>query len=179
MIIRHLLFTALLLSTALATAQPPRDGKGPRDGHGPRDRERHQPVIERWLHHLESKDPAEHRRLTALREENPAAFRSEIRRQLAEVRENAPRHREGRAGPPDLSRERQAVRDARTDAERARALATLREALAQHIDMRLAQREQRIRSIREELERLETRHRADQARRDTWIEETLERLLEE
>ncbi|MCC5844496.1 MAG: hypothetical protein JJU05_09615 [Verrucomicrobia bacterium] len=181
---RPLLLILLLTALTATNAQPPRDGTGPRDRpgrpeQGRPDRERHHSVIERWLNHLEKQDPAEHRRLTELREADPDAFRGEIRRQLAEARESAGVRRGGRGAPPELSREIKALRVARTDADRAEAREALHAALAEHIDQRLAMREQRIQSIREELDRLETRHRADKARRDTWIEETLERLLEE
>jgi hypothetical protein len=184
MIRRPLILLLLLTALSAANAQPPRDGTGPRERSGrpehPRpDRERHHSVIERWLNHLEKQEPEEHRRLTEMREEDPAAFREELRRHFSEAREHAAPRRGGRGAPPGLTEKIQALRQADTPDTRARALEALRTALAGHIDQRLALREQRIQSIREELEQLETRHRADKARREAWIEETLERLLED
>jgi len=181
---RPLLLIILPVILTAATAQPPREGGAPRERPGRQeqsrpDRERHHSVIERWLNHLEKQEPEEHRRLTEMREEDPAAFREELRRHFSEAREHAAPRRGGRAAPPGLTEKIQALRQADTPDTRARALEALRTALAGHIDQRLALREQRIQSIREELEQLETRHRADKARRDAWIEETLERLLED
>lgn len=189
MTIRSLLPLLLLLTLPPAPAQPLRDGNGPRERPGrpehagpDRDRpdqDRRQPVVERWLNHLQKQNPEEHRRLTALRREDPAAFRAEMRQQLAEIREKRSLNGDGPGAPPNLKPAIEALRAAETEPERTRALEHLRTALAEHIDQRLAAREQRIQSIREELERLETRHRADQARRDTWIQETLEQILKE
>lgn len=174
-----MLFPALLTA---ASAQPPAARGGPGERAAPpeslrADRDRHQPVIERWLRNLETEDPAEHRRLNALREENPPAFREALRRHFAEARQSTLPRRGERMPPPELSGPLDALRRAETEDERRRARDDLRRALAERIDQRLAQREERIKTIREELGQLEARHRADQARRDRWIEETLEKLL--
>lgn len=150
-----------------------------RQGHDRLGRERQQPVIERWLNHLEQQNPAEHQRLTALREDDPVAFREEMRRQFARAREQQQARRGVRGNPPDFTEELAALRNARNDTERAQAREALQSVLAEHIDQRLAQREQRIHSIREELNRLEMQHQADKARREAWIEEALTRMLEE
>lgn len=181
--IRPLLLILLPALLTAAPAQPPHARSGPGERSAPPeslrvDRDRHQPVIERWLRHLETEDPAEHRRLNELREENPAAFREALRRHFAEARQSPLARRGGRMLPPELSAPIDALRRAETEDERRQAREALRRALAEQIDQRLAQREQRIQTIREELGQLETRHQTDKARRDRWIEETLEKLLE-
>lgn len=173
----RILTLSLSLFGLAATAEPPAAPRPAREPTPRTETNRRPPVIERWLNHLETADPEEHRRLTALREEDPAAFRDAVREALAAARDHHAGRRPGRGAPLDFAQERQALREARTEAERETARSALREAVARHVDQRLDMREQRIQNIRDELERLETRHREDQDRRDAWIETVMERLL--
>jgi exonuclease VII large subunit len=175
----HTLILTVLCLGAFLQAQPPHNVPGPRERRERPDGERRQQVLERWLNHLEAHDPAEHQRLTALREEDPAAFRETIRRQLAEAREKAQMRRGDRQAAPEFAGDIRAVREAQSEADRQRALDTLRESVSAHVDRRLAHREQRIQAAREELAQLEARHQADLERRDTWIEYILKRVLED
>ncbi len=182
MSVRPFVLFMLVCSTMTAFGQPEpafeRKHGHPRMDRERGDRPRVQPVIERWLLDLEQKDPEEHQRLLLLREEDPEAFRGEVRRHYAQAR-GRPSARQG-DGPriPEVAGQVKAYQEAKTDAERDRIRESIRAELAGHLDRRLAFREQRIQSIREELERLEDRHETDKARRDSWIDEALEQLLQ-
>jgi len=163
------------LSFALL-AQPPHPPQPPNRGERGAARERGQPMIERWMNHLERTQPEEHERLMNLRQEDPAAFREEIRTHLARIREQPPLP-PGRGRPDRFAAEVEAVRNAATDQEKQKALAALRNAVSEMLEQRMQMREERIQSIQADLERLREQHNADSGRKEELVQETLDSLL--
>jgi hypothetical protein len=153
--------------------RPERPQVRPRDGEGG---ERERPVVEGWLRRVREEDPEEFERLRRMRREDPQGFREAMREAFSEKRGER-----GGSGPQtggaEVREALRAVREADGEAERDAAVTALRSLLAARAEERLAMREERIARIRADLERLEAQHAADRARRDAWVEETLDELL--
>ena len=157
--------------------RPPRGrGRGPEAREEARGaRERSHPVIVRWMEHLNLSDPEEHARLMQLREEDPQAFREAVRQGLQEARRQHRQDRQHRMFGDQVD----AIRNAESDEERQEAIAALKSAVGEMLDRRMDLREQRIASVREQLERLEAEHQSDKERRGELVDEYTERLLAE
>lgn len=118
------LLAALLMTVASVTAQPPPDAPPPPprgealDPGGGRDARR---PLDRWMVRMRDQHPAEYERLMHLQEQDPEAFRAELRvrrdqlrnRNLEEGMEEMPRIREVMEGMPPEERDRMAERFSR------------------------------------------------------------------
>jgi hypothetical protein len=128
------------------------------------------------MEELQREKPEEHRRLSRLQEENPSAFRRELRRKASETRE--PGRGRGRSiRPHPLRDEILALRNAETDDAREAAVAGLREKIRARVDANLAEREKAIQDVRKKLQDLEQQNEQEQARREEIIDNHLQRVL--
>lgn len=176
------MIAVLLALPLLLTAQPPADTPPARPGwdRPPRERmererpPRGQPFLDRWMNHLEQEDPEEHQRLRQLQEEDPAAFRGEVRESFSRSRERAVA-REPRASP--FAEEVAAIHGAETEEAREEAVKRLRERMEERVEQRMAMRERRMEAIRAQLEQLEAQHKQDLDRREELVNSLMENLL--
>lgn len=166
---------SLLFLSALpcAFSQPPADKprRGERDG-----MRQPPPPLETYLKKLEQENPDEFQRLQRLREEDPQAFRSELRQKASKFRSGSP-HQRG-PGPHLLMEEIEKVKNAATPEERAHAVAVLQQKIGEEIDRNLAEREEAIENFREKLKQLENQNIQEKTRRDEIVEKHLQRILE-
>lgn len=195
----------LFLALAAASAQDmptPGDPMAPdpaSEGQARRPRDA-APFVDRLIHAVRSKDPAEADRLSRLRESDPEAFRQELRAQLAEMRRTAPHdghEREARSPrdggrpdrpprgereiPPDrpeLVEIRLLVRkyrEAEGGPEQEQAMSRLREIVRGMIDQRQQVRRERIARFERELEDM----KKDLARIDAETDKIVDRRIQE
>lgn len=192
------LLLLLTLLTAVATAQPPPEDSGfppPEPGGEP-------PPIQRLMQHWKERNPEEFERMKALREQDPAAFRRELQRKLAEAREthsqgrrlmNEMGMRGGPGGPGDdrepMSPEMRAAelqirqlaeawRKATAPEEKERLTAELKVALSKAFDQREQMRAQRLADMEKKLNELRTVMDERRSRRDAIIEKRLQELTD-
>ncbi|MCC5846929.1 MAG: hypothetical protein JJU29_02465 [Verrucomicrobia bacterium] len=171
-----LMTLGLHLSAQERPADRPQRGRGPERSEEARGgRDRSHPVLERWMNHLSENDPDEHARLMELREEDPRAFREAVREGLNEVRRQHRQDRQQRMFGEQVD----AIRNAETDEERQEAVEALKLAVGEMVERRMEMREQRIASVREQLERLESEHQTDKDRQQELVENYVEQLLAE
>lgn len=185
----HVKLFVVLASPLLLLAQPPADTPPGREGRQwppgesrpQRERAdtqrpaRGQPFLERWLSQLKEADPDEHARLRELREENPAAFRAEVRAAFSRMRTRAVRQQRARAFSGEIT----AIREAETPEARQEAVGRLRERLESHVEQRMQMRERRMEAIRKQLQELETQHKQDLERREELVSDLLTSMLED
>ncbi len=193
---------ALLLLTAVATAQPPPHEEGDfpppgEQGLPPPDHENAPPPIQRLMQHWKERNPEEFERMKALREQDPEAFRRELEVKLQEAREARGQGRRfmeemgGRGGPggerepmsPEMRAAEnkirqiaQAWRKASTEEEKARLAAELKGALNTMFDQREQMRATRLADMEKKLNELRAAMEERKARRDDIIEKRLHEL---
>lgn len=155
---------------------PPIEKRGPRvQKDGERGGQRPQGVIE-YLKKLKENDPEEFNRLEKLRAEDPQAFRNELRKNAWGRKENG-RSRYGNQ-PHPLQAEILKVQMAKTEAEKAEAIAELRLKVSERVEINLEEREEAIEKIRNKLKQLEEQNEQERIRREEIIDHHLERILE-
>lgn len=171
-----LLVFTLVSGAAIALAQPPEG----RPRHGDRGRPAGQgpdassAPVERYMSQLQQEDTEEYRRLSELRDQDPTAFRRELRRKASEKR-GRPSSRQVRHHP--LREEIAALRNAENEDDRDVAIQAIRAKITERVDRSLEERENAIREIRETLQRLEEQNEQEQARREEIIDRHLQRVL--
>jgi hypothetical protein len=178
---RRMLTTILFITlTHLALAE---EGRGPQAGKPrpkPRpfaqDNQQTPPPVDRYLHHLEQKDPAEYEKLKKLRQEDPREFRRALREKAMSRRHQNFREDGPRVHP--LTPQLKAVKEAETDAEREQAIAALRTAVENQVDANLKRREDRLNAARAQLKKLEEQQQKDLQEREALVDKHLERLLD-
>ena len=142
------------------------------------------PSLDRYLSHLEKKNPEEYERLTALRESDPQAFRVAMREKIQKLRKR--RMEAARQGTPmakprhgsPLQPEMKQLREATTEEEKAAATEALRAKIRSRVEERLRKREEKIERVREQLKELEAQNAADRERVDAIVEEHVQRMLQ-
>ncbi len=142
------------------------------------------PALERYLSHLEKKNPEEYERLSALRESDPQAFRVAMREKIQELRKR--RMESARQGTPmakprhgaPMHQEMKQLREATTEEEKAAATEAMRAKIRSRVEERLRKREEKIERVREQLQQLEAQNAADRERVDAIVEEHLQRVLQ-
>lgn len=163
-----LLLSLLLLTTAtFSIAQPPED-RGPW--------KTPPPSVEKYLNHLEEKNPEEYERMVQLQKENPQAFRMELRKKAHHSDKGG--NKRGQKGPHPLANEIKAVRAAESPEAREEAIAVLREKVNERVENNLQEREQAIEKFRERLKKLEERNDQERASREEVVDHHLKRILE-
>ncbi len=132
--------------------------------------------LDSYLSKMERENPEEFQRLQRLREEDPQAFRFELREKASEFRRNGGPHQKGR-GPHPLQTEIAKVKTATSPEERAEAVAVLQQKIGEEIDKNMAEREAAIEKFREKLKQLEDQNLQEKTRRDEIVENHLKRIL--
>ncbi|MDF3128052.1 hypothetical protein P0Y35_02465 [Kiritimatiellaeota bacterium B1221] len=149
--------------------------RGPRlQTGGDRNGQRSQPVID-YLQKLKATNPEEFNRLEKLRQEDPQAFRNELRKN-AWGRQQGGKFRQGLQAHP-LQAEIEKIRSAQTEAEKEAAIADLRLKVSERIAENQKEREEAIEKIRRKLKQLEEQNEQEKIRREEIIDHHLQRIL--
>ncbi|MDA3873818.1 MAG: hypothetical protein PF795_07645 [Kiritimatiellae bacterium] len=172
------LFLVLTLAACITSswAQPP-DGRPPREDRARSERrgpEATSAPVERYLNQLQAENPEEYQRLSDLREQDPSAFRRELRRKAYEKRGN-PSARSDRPHP--LQEEISALRNAENEEDREVAIQAIRAKISERVDHSLAEREKAIQEIRVKLQRLEEQNEQERTRREEIIAHHMQRIV--
>ena len=154
----------------------PMMGRGPRhtesDEHGPRG-----PMarLHAWIEELKENDPDEYERLMALREEDPQAFRQEIRKRLGE---RMKQHMRQHAGPEEQKCMELARRYHAADSagEKAEIKEQLEDAVQAAFDARLEQQETMLEKMEERLDQLREHLATRKAHREKICDERVDEL---
>jgi hypothetical protein len=157
----------LLIPATFCLAEPPQN-RGPRKPPPP--------SVEKYLNHLEEKNPDEFKRMTQLRKEDPQSFRMELRKKANRLDRGGKKR--GPKGPHPLAEEIQAVRSAEGPEAREEAIALLREKVNERVEKNLEEREEAIEKFREKLKQLEDRNQQERASREEVVDHHLKRILD-
>jgi len=181
----RLMFTLLALGTLplwAETARPSGEGRFQRqEGERPRRmgvreaREGTPPPVERYLHYLRKTNPEEYQRMKTLQEEDPGAFRRELREKVMSRRRELSKKHHSRGV---FKEEMKAVRQAASAEEREQAVAALRAKVAAQVEENLKRREERMKQVRAQLQELEERHVMEREQKEQLIDRHVEKLLE-
>ncbi|GEM_PF-4605973 len=160
---------------AQTTGDRPQRPGGERPRRMERENREGTPPVDRYLHYLKKTNPEEYQRLKTLKEEDPMAFRRELRQKLMARRKEMAQKHHSRG---QFKTEMKAIRQAGTPEEREQAIADLRERVAAQVEENLKRREERMRQVRTQLQQLEDRHKLEREQKDQLIDRHVEKLLE-
>ncbi|MGA0369194.1 MAG: hypothetical protein ACO3N7_07055 [Kiritimatiellia bacterium] len=133
------------------------------------------PPVRRYMESLRESDPGEYERLEKLKQEDPRAFRMELRKNAWEKREG--KHRNGPTRPHPLESEIRKVREAESPEARLAAIEELRGKVRERVEENLREREAAIEKFRQQLKALEEQNQQERIRREEIIDHHLERIL--
>ncbi|WFB34403.1 hypothetical protein P3T73_09540 [Kiritimatiellota bacterium B12222] len=174
----HTLLLASLLPLAPLFAQNPEPSPNPQspraEQQGQGRKKNH--MVDHYLEKLKNETPEEYERLKTLRQENPQAFRLELR-QKAYNKGAGGRRSVSQRGPHPLQEHIDAVKNADSPEAKQAAIVTLRAKIAEQVENNLAEREVAIEKFRKRLKQLEAQNENERAHESEIIDHHLQRLL--